>query len=84
MAGPRTWIRKMAYWLPYHRDQYFLALQAAAHGVYKPRFEPKAEAEASDPATVRALANRELDAFSARADAAMRRFQQTKCVRQVR
>jgi len=72
----------MSHWLPYHRDQYFLSLQAAMHGAYKPQFvdEPTAETT-KEPGAVRAAANRALDAFSNRADAAMRKFQQRKAMR---
>lgn len=68
----------MAHWLPYHRDRYFLALQAAMHGAYRPTFQDEPTDAPKDPETVRAAANRALDAFSSRADAAMRAYQQKK------
>lgn len=72
----------MAHWLPYHRDRYFLGMQAAMRGAYRPQFSESAPS-APDPESLRAKANRELDAFSHRADAAMRRYQQKKAQRRV-
>jgi hypothetical protein len=73
----------MTYWLPYHRDRYFGSLSAAVFGAYQREFKEEAGAKPTDPDTVRALANRELDAFSARADAAMNAYQQKKAMRRV-
>jgi DTW domain-containing protein YfiP len=38
-----TWVRKMAHWLPYHQDRYFVALNNAMAGTYRLRFEEDAE-----------------------------------------
>ena len=72
----------MARWLPYHIDGYFLRLQAALRGGYKPQFtEDIGAPEEKEPGAIRAAANRALDAFSSRADAAIRKFQQRKGMR---
>ena len=60
--------------LPRLKDEYFLALQAAVQGQYLP--SPSTSALSPGDAV-----NRELDAFSNRADAAMRRYQQKKGMR---
>ena len=77
--GSEGWISALARFLPYHQDQYFLMLQAAVHGQYKPRFSEGSEPDQpKEPSALRAVANRALDAFSNRADQAMRAYQQRK------
>ena len=71
----------MAHWLPYHRDQFFLGLQAAMHGAYKPQFVDEPAEAPKDPETVKAAANAALDAFSGRANQAMRKFQEKKAMK---
>ena len=75
VTGSETWIEKMNRWLPFHQDEFFACMQAAANGAYKPSFKPDPDSD-PDPVTVRAAANRALDEFSARADMAMRRRRQ--------
>ena len=80
MLAPVTWVSKMAHWLPYHRDTFFLSLQAAIHGQYQPQYKEPAP-ETKDPETVKALANKALDGFSSRADQAIRKYQHEKAMR---
>jgi hypothetical protein len=65
----------MAYWLPAHRDRLTLlmasAIGAALGGKYTPEFQPDEAEKPKDPETVKAAANRELDAFSRKADQAL-------------
>ena len=77
-GAPAHWVRKMTHWLPYHRDSYFISFQAAIARAYKPQFIDEPTEVPKDPETVRAIANAALDAFSTRADAAMRAYQQKK------
>jgi hypothetical protein len=83
MGASALWIRKLTHWLPYHRDRYFENLAAAVRGAYRPQFKEDEPPKPTDPQTVRAVANRMLDAFSNRADAAMRAYQQKKAQRRV-
>ncbi len=83
VQAPGVWVRKMTHWLPYHRDRLVLllarAIATALSGTFKPEFQEDPETQRpKDPETVRAAANRGLDAFSRRADAAMRAYQQKK------
>jgi hypothetical protein len=68
----------MADRLPELLDRWFLMQQAAAMGCYKPTAEPRPTDRPKDPDTVRAAANRELDAFAVRGHAAIRAYQQKK------
>lgn len=77
-GAPAHWVRKMAHWLPYHRDAYFMSLQAAMHGTYRPQFVDAPTDAPKDPETVRAAANRRLDEFSDRADAAMNAYRKRR------
>lgn len=80
-AAPAHWVRKMSHWLPYHRDAYFMGLQAAMQGCYKPQFVDTPTEAPKDPETVKAAANAALDAFSNRADKAIRKYQERKAMR---
>lgn len=71
----------MTHWLPYHRDQYFLSLQKVLAGAYVPQFVDAPAEPPKDPETVKAAANRGLDAFSNRADAAIRKYQKRRAMR---
>jgi len=66
----------MAQQLPYLIDEYFLCLQQAAHGQYKPL--AMAIREKNPAATSYAKACRELDAFGFRAAQAMSNFRERK------
>ncbi|MBN1320131.1 MAG: hypothetical protein JXA87_04730 [Thermoleophilia bacterium] len=67
------WIAKMARWLPYHQDNYFLGIRSAVWAKeYRPRFESPVPAT---PQESRAAADRELDTFARRGDRAIRAFQ---------
>lgn len=68
----------MARWLPYHQDRFFLSMQAALHGRYEPQFTPPDSDTHRDSGRIRAAANRALDAFSSRADAAIQAYKQKK------
>ena len=82
--GPAHDIRKLAYWLPHHRDGLVLlmakAIGSAMSGNFTPEFKPDPADEVvpRDPQTVKAAANRELDKFSRKADRAMSAYQQKK------
>lgn len=83
VQAPGVWVRKMTHWLPYHRDRMTLlmsrAIGTALTGTFKPEFKEDPDtAKPEDPETVRAVANRELNDFSRRADAAMRTYQKKK------
>lgn len=77
LEAPGAWVKKMAHWLPAHRDRLTLlmasAIGASLGGKYTPEFQPDEadEVKPKDPETVKALANRELDTFSRKADAAI-------------
>ncbi len=79
-TAPAHWVRKLTRWLPYHRDRYFEAMQLALHGAYRATFVEEDE-PTPDPETVKAAANRALDAFSSRADEAMGRYKRRKGTR---
>lgn len=69
----------LARWLPHHQDEYFLMMQAATHGQYTVQFRHEPEDERpKEPGVLRAAANRALDAFSGRADAAIRRYRERR------
>ena len=63
--APAHDIRKLAYWLPHHRDAMTLlmakAIGTALGGKFTPEFEPIEEEKPTDPETVKATAHRELD-----------------------
>jgi hypothetical protein len=46
MQQPRVWVRKLAYWLPYHEDLYVHRLAEAAQGQFTPRFKPDGDSDA--------------------------------------
>lgn len=65
--------RMMMRQLPRMKDEYFLSMSAAMHGVYAPQYQP--EQSAADQA------NQELNEFAARAQQAKRRYYERKAMR---
>jgi hypothetical protein len=45
MAAPEFWVDVLTEHLPYHQDQFFLRLQAAVFGAYKPQVQDPADSE---------------------------------------
>jgi len=77
MRGPRKWIEKLAKWLPYHQDQYFLLLNNTIWGSYKPRFEPDIP-DTEDPDAEKARALSALADFGRRSKTAIAAYQEHK------
>jgi hypothetical protein len=76
LEAPGAWVKKLAHWLPAHRDRLTLlmasAIAASLWGKYTPEYQDEeAESRPKDPETVKAAANRELDVFARKADAAI-------------
>lgn len=67
----------MAYWLPRHQDDYFIAINNAYAGTYQRRFKHRPGSSES-PETVKARANAEMDDFSRRGHAAIDAYKRKK------
>ena len=79
MRGGQKWIEKLSRWLPYHQDQYFLALNNTVWGSYKNRYKPpEDEAPAEDPDAIKARALAALADFGRRSKTAMAAYQDHK------
>lgn len=74
MKAPASWVARLAKYLPYHQDQYFLSLGVAVWGQYQPKFK-------SEGPQVQGTAPPEFDRFCSTADRAIDRFQKTKGLR---
>ncbi|MFH0914837.1 MAG: hypothetical protein V1912_00110 [bacterium] len=64
----------MTHWLPYHRDRYFLSMQAALHGGYQSQWSEDDEDKPSDPETVAQIANQKLNSFSSHGTRAVKAY----------
>ena len=79
MKAPRKWVEKLARWLPYHKDDYFLSLRSAVWAKeFTFRYQPPEGAEPEDPETKKARANAEMSAFSRRGKSAIDRYRERK------